>query len=121
MASLQRATLIHFLGISIRNAAWLLYVYWVVAIVVELVFQYWPSPGGLVFLRVLEHFPEKVLRILGFWEPLKEAFLEGGISVVQLRFIYGAAVGAGFVALSVFTGFFLWFLQRFLKFLASRY
>ncbi|MCL2178209.1 MAG: hypothetical protein FWC28_06290 [Proteobacteria bacterium] len=121
MASLQRATIVHFLGISIRNAAWLLCGYWALAIVVELVVKYWPSPEVVVFVRVLEHFPEKVLRILGFWAPLKAAFLEGVVSVVQVRCVYGAAVMVGLVILSVATGICLWLFQGILRLWASRY
>ena len=121
MASLQRASIFHFLSTGIRNAAWLLCGYWVVAIVMELVSWCWPSPGVMIGIRVLEHFPEKVLHILRLLAPLKEALLDGEVSVVQVRLVYGAAVLFGFMALSICTGFCLWLFQRVLRYWASKY
>gem|GEM_PF-1361030 len=121
MASLKQAGIVHFLSTGIRNAAWLLCGYWVVAAVAELALKLWPSPWVAIAIRVLEHFPEKVLQILRLLAPLKEALHMGVVSIVQVRLAYGAAVGVGFVALSMFTGFCLWLLQRVLRYWASRH
>jgi hypothetical protein len=111
----------HFLSTGIRNAAWLLCGYWVAAIAVELVSKFWPSPGVMMAIRVLEHFPEKVLHIFGLLAPLEEAMQGGEVSIVQARLVYGAAVLVGFVALSMLTGLCLWFLQRVLRYWVSKY
>ncbi|MCL2013075.1 MAG: hypothetical protein FWG75_09855 [Cystobacterineae bacterium] len=118
MARSEQASFGYFLSISLRNAAWLLCGYWVTAIALELLSKHRPL---LMALRVLEHFPEKVLQIVGLWTPLKEAFLGGGLSIMQLRLVYGAAVCLGLVALSLATGLCLWLLQRILRLWASPY
>jgi len=121
VASLKQASIAHFLSTGIRNAAWLLCGYWVAAIAVEVVSKLWPSPWAMLLLRVLEHFPEMVLNVVGFLTPLKEALHKGAVSIVQVRLAYGAATWVGFVVLSVGTGFFLWLLQRILRHWASKY
>ena len=121
MASFQPASMLHFLSTGIRNAAWLLCGYWVAAIVIELLSQFWPAPWVLISLRVLEHFPEKVLQMCGLLAMLREAVQAEVVSIVQIRLVYGVAVLVGFVALSMTTGLCLWFLQRILRHLASRY
>jgi hypothetical protein len=121
VASLRQATAVHFLSTGIRNAAWLLCGYWVAAIAAELISKFWPSPRAMMAIRVLEHFPEKVLQISGFLAPLREAMQGGVVSIVQVRLVYGAAALVGFVALSMLTGLCLWLLQRILRYWASRY
>jgi len=111
----------HFVSTGVRNAAWLLCGYWVAAIVAELASKLWPSPWAVVAVRVLEHFPEKVLQVAGFWAPLKEALQGEAVSIVQVRLAYGLAAWVGFMALSLFTGLCLWLLQRVLRYWASKH
>jgi hypothetical protein len=91
------------------------------AILMELLSRFWPSPAVYFFLQLLEHLPEMVLHLLGLLEPLEKALHKGVVSVLQVRLAYGAAALLGLVVLSISTGLCLWLLQRILRYWASRY
>jgi hypothetical protein len=98
--------------ISVANASILSGVYLVVAIGVELVRRAWnPRWVDRVALS-LEAFPARTLDLLGLFEPLKAAWVEGRVSALGVRFVYGLTTVAIIFTLGMLVGGLMWLIAR---------
>jgi hypothetical protein len=78
--------------ISLTNATVLSGAYLLFASGVELLRRTW-NPRWVEHLSLsLEAFPARLLQLLGLFEPLRRAWIEGAITEFQVRLVYGATV-----------------------------
>ncbi len=98
--------------ISLNNATLLAGLYLVVAIAVELVRRQW-NPRWLERVSLsLEAFPARTLELMGLFEPIRSAWVEGRLSQLEVRFIYaGTTVGVIFV-LGFAVGLVMWAIAK---------
>jgi hypothetical protein len=94
--------------ISLTNATLLSGVYLVGGALVELVRRAWNPRWAERLSLSLEAFPAKVLEFLGLFEPLRRAWLEGALSDVQVRVLYGLTAVALIYTLGVVVGGLMW-------------
>lgn len=98
--------------ISVANASILSGVYLVVAIGVELVRRAWnPRWVDRVALS-LEAFPARTLDLLGLFDPLKAAWVEGRVSALGVRFVYGLTTVVIIFTLGMLVGWLMWLIAR---------
>lgn len=98
--------------ISFTNASLLSGVYLLVAVVVELVRRTW-NPRWVDRLSLsLEAFPARTLELVGLFEPLRRAWVEGRISPLEVRFIYGLTTVAVIFGLGLGVGVVMWLIAK---------
>jgi hypothetical protein len=98
--------------ISFTNATVLSTIYLLVATVVELlrrsVNPRWAERVSLA----LEAFPARTLELLGLFEPLRRAWVQGALSDTGVRLIYGLTTIALIFALGLAVGLGMWVIAR---------
>lgn len=94
--------------ISLNNATLLSGLYLVVAVVTELVRRQW-NPRWLERVSLsLEAFPARTLELLGLFEPIRNAWVEGRLSQLEVRFIYAATTVGVIFTLGFAVGLVMW-------------
>jgi len=100
------------LKISVTNASILSGLYLLIAVVVELVRRAW-NPRWLERISLsLEAFPARTLELFGLFEPLRRAWVEGRISPLGVRFVYGLTTVAVIFTLGMLVGGAMWIVSR---------
>ena len=98
--------------ISLTNASILSGLYLLVAIAVELVRRTWNPRWVERVSRSLEDFPARTLELFGLFEPLRSAWVEGKISPLGVRLIYGLTTILVIFALGLAVGGVMWLIGR---------
>ncbi|GMU60688.1 MAG: hypothetical protein IT380_03395 [Myxococcales bacterium] len=98
--------------ISLTNATLLSGVYLVGGAAVELARRLWNPRWAERLSLSLEAFPARVLEFLGLFEPLRRAWLEGHLSELQVRLVYGLTTVALIYSLGVAVGGLMWGVAR---------
>ncbi|MEW5740184.1 MAG: hypothetical protein AB1938_14730 [Myxococcota bacterium] len=98
--------------ISLTNATLLSGVYLIGGALIELVRRTWNPRWSERLSLSLEAFPAKVLDFLGLFEPLRRAWLEGHLSDLQVRLLYGLTTVTLIYALGVAVGGLMWSVAR---------
>lgn len=94
--------------ISLANATLLSGFYLVVASAVELVRRAW-NPRWIDRLSLsMEAFPARTLELLGLFEPLRRAWVEGRLSDLEVRLIYGVTTVGIIFVLGLVVGLVMW-------------
>ncbi len=94
--------------ISLANATLLSGFYLLVASAVELVRRAW-NPRWVDRLSLsLEAFPARTLELLGLFDPLRRAWVEGRVSDLEVRLIYGVTTVLVIFVLGLLVGFAMW-------------
>lgn len=98
--------------ISVANASILSGVYLVVAVAVELIRRTW-NPRWVDRISLsLEAFPARTLELLGLFDPLRAAWVEGRLSALGVRFVYGLTTVSVIFALGMLVGALMWLIAR---------
>lgn len=98
--------------ISVANASILSGVYLFIAVAVELVRRTW-NPRWVDRLSLsLEAFPARTLELFGLFEPLRAAWVEGRLSALGVRFVYGLTTVLVIFTLGMFVGALMWLIAR---------
>ena len=88
--------------VVVSNALTLGVAYLATGLLVESIRRLYPSRGVLTLSFALDALPAQALSLLGLLGPLREAYLQGELSEVGLRAIFGAtALGVIFLMASV--------------------
>jgi hypothetical protein len=102
--------------ISLANASLLSGLYLVVAVLVELVRRVW-NPRWIDRVSLsMEAFPARTLELFGLFDPLRRAWVEGRLSQLEVRLIYGLTTVAVIFTLGTLVGVLMWLIAK----LASR-
>ncbi len=102
--------------ISLTNASLLSGFYLLVAALVELVRRVW-NPRWIERASLsLEAFPARTLELVGLFEPVRRAWVEGRLTQLEVRFIYGFTTVAVIFTLGTLVGAVMWVIAK----LASR-
>lgn len=102
--------------VSLANASVLSGLYLLVAIGAEWVRRTWNPRWVERVSRSLEEFPARTLDLFGLFDPLRRAWVEGQISPLGVRFIYGLTTIVVIFALGLAVGGVMWLIAK----LASR-
>lgn len=98
--------------ISVANASILSGLYLVVAVSVELVRRTW-NPRWIDRVSLsLEAFPARTLELFGLFEPLRAAWVDGRVSALGVRFVYGLTTVAVIFTLGMLVGGVMWLIAR---------
>src|SRR5262249_2126605 len=92
----------------VGNASLLSVIYLASGAAIEALRRIHPSPGLERASLALDSLPARVLELLGALAPLKGAYLDGRLSEVSLRLIFGATVVAVIFAMAVGIGILMW-------------
>lgn len=95
------------LRIMSGNAFLLSVLYLVVGIAVELTRRVWPSRLVQRLSLSLDSLPARALELLGWMEPLREAYYAGRVSEVTLRLVFGFTTIVIIFLLAVVVGVFM--------------
>lgn len=98
--------------ISLTNATLLSGVYLVAGVLVELVRRTWNPRWAERLSLSLEAFPARMLELLGLFEPLRRAWLDGQLKDVHVRVIYGLTTVLLIYSLGFFVGGAMWLVAR---------
>lgn len=94
--------------ISLANATLLSVVYLLVAVVVEVLRRALNPRWAERLSLSLEAFPARTLELLGLFEPLRRAWVEGHLSDLHVRLIYGAITVGVIFSLGLTVGAVMW-------------
>ena len=92
----------------VGNASLLSVIYLASGAAIEALRRIHPSPGMERASLALDSLPARVLELLGALAPLKGAYLDGRLSELSLRLIFGATVVAVIFAMAVGIGTLMW-------------
>lgn len=98
--------------ISLTNATLLSGVYLVGGAVIEVVRRVFNPRWAERLSLSLEAFPARMLELFGVFEPLRRAWLEGHLSDLQVRLIYGLTTVGLIYALGLLVGASMWGVAR---------
>lgn len=90
--------------VSVTNASLVSGLYLLTAVVIELTRRIWNPRWVERALLSLEAFPARTLDFLGLFEPLRQAWAQGRLSAMDVRFIYGLTTVSVVFALSLMVG-----------------
>lgn len=94
--------------ISVTNATLLSGFYLLVASAVEVIRRVW-NPRWIDRVSLsMEAFPARTLEVLGLFEPIRRAWLEGKLSDLEVRLIYGATAVSVIFTLGLLVGLAMW-------------
>jgi hypothetical protein len=94
--------------ISLTNATLLASFYLLVAALVELTRRLW-NPRWIERVSLsMEAFPARTLEVFGLFEPLREAWVKGRLSQLQVRFIYSLTTVVVIFVLGASVGVAMW-------------
>lgn len=98
--------------ISLTNATMLSGVYLVAGALVEVVRRTWNPRWAERLSLSLEAFPARMLELLGLFEPLRRAWLDGQLKDVHVRLIYGLTTVSLIYSLGLLVGGAMWLVSR---------
>lgn len=94
--------------ISLANATLLTGVYLAVAVVVNLVRRQWTPRWAELLAEHLEDFPARTLKLVGLFDPLRQAYLDGQVSHFAVRCAMGLTVAVVIYATALLVGCLMW-------------
>lgn len=98
--------------ISLNNATLLSGAYLVFAAATELVRRQW-NPRWIERVSLsLEAFPARTLDLLGLFEPLRRAYMNGQLSVTQVRLVYAGTTVSIIFVLGFAVGTAMWLIAK---------
>jgi hypothetical protein len=98
--------------ISLTNALWVAGLYLVAGAGVEVVRRAWSLRWAERLSLSLEAFPARMLHLVGLFEPLRTAFIEGRLSSLEVRLVYGLTTVVLVLALGLLVGGLMWLFAR---------
>lgn len=98
--------------ISLTNAALLSGAYLAVGAAVEVVRREWSPRWADRLSLALEAFPARMLHFMGVFEPMRDAFVAGRLSVTQVRLAYAVTTVTLIFLLGLAVGGLMWGFAR---------
>lgn len=91
-------------ALVLRNAWRVCLGYFAFAAAVDAVLHVWRPKALVRMAHSFDALPVRVLTELGLFEPLRERYWQGGVSLFEARLAMGAVVGVTVLCLSVVAG-----------------